>query len=74
MKDTFVIFIAVLISAVVVGYLEQENIIPQENYFTSIIALIVVIPIIISLLNVIIRNWLYSLIIAIIVLIINILV
>ena len=74
MKDTFVIVIAFLISAVVVGYLEQENIIPQENYFTSIIALIVVIPIIINLLNVIIRNWLYSLIIAIIVLIINILV
>ena len=74
MKDTFIIVIAFLISAVVVGYLEQENIIPQENYFTSIIALIVVIPIIINLLNVIIRNWLYSLIIAIIVLIINILV
>ena len=51
MKDTFVIVIAVLISAVVVGYLEQENIIPQENYFTSIIALIVVIPIIINLLK-----------------------
>ena len=74
MKDTFVIVIAFFISSVVVGYLEQENIIPQENYFTSIIALIVVIPIIINLLNVIIRNWLYSLIIAIIVLIINILV
>ena len=40
--NKYSLIITFFITIVTVGYLEQQNIIPQENYFTSIVALIVV--------------------------------
>ena len=60
MKDLFTAIISILISGVVVGYLQQENIIPQENIFTTIIALIVAFLLIGSFVNVIIGNAEYK--------------
>ena len=55
-KDTITLIITIPSSIVAVGYLEQQNVIPQENYFTSIIALIVVFILIGALVGVIVGN------------------
>ena len=55
-KDTISLIITFFITIVTVGYLEQQNIIPQENYITSIVALIVVFILIGTLVNLIIGN------------------
>ena len=55
-KDTITLIITIPSTIVAVGYLEQQNVIPQENYFTSIIALIVVFILIGTLVGMIIGN------------------
>jgi hypothetical protein len=55
-KDTISLIITIPSTIIAVGYLEQQNVIPQENYFTSIVALIVVFTLIGTLVNMIIGN------------------
>ena len=55
-KDTISLIISIPSTIIAVGYLEQQNVIPQENYFTSIVALIVVFTLIGALVNMIIGN------------------
>lgn len=55
-KDTISLIISIPSTIIAVGYLEQQNVIPQENYFTSIVALIVVFILIGTLVNMIIGN------------------